>query len=219
MAVAPPWLTTKLPWTSETAAWPQVVPLRPSESIRRPAGMSSGFLKVQPAEAMTGWEALRFSRDSSQRCLMLAGVVGLAFEDGLQGEVAPQFGDVAVVGDDFLALAGADDAVLIEEGDAHDLVEGFDAHRAGVHAQRAADVAGDAFHPLEAADAAAAGDAGEFLQAHARAGGDLAAAVPTVTSENAPPVGWMTAPRMPPSRTNRFEPRPTTRTGMPRSRQ
>ena len=138
--------------------------------------MSSGFLKVQPAEAVTGWEALRFSRDSSQRCLMLAAVSALPLKTACRAKLRRSSGDVAVVGDDLLALAGADDAVLIEEGHAHHLVEGFDAHRAGVHAQRAADVAGDAFHPLEAADAAAAGDAGEFLQAHAGPGGDLAAA-------------------------------------------
>ena len=59
-------------------------------------------------------------------------------------------------------------AVAVDETHADHLTEGLAAHRAGVHAQRAADIPGNAFDPLEAADLRVARGVGEFLLLHAR---------------------------------------------------
>ena len=42
--------------------------------MTRPAGTSSGFLKVQPADAAIGCDILRFSREASQRSLIFTAV-------------------------------------------------------------------------------------------------------------------------------------------------
>src|SRR5262249_33024832 len=65
-------------------------------------------------------------------------------------------------------------AVRIDEADADHLTEGFAAHRAGIHAQGAADVAGDSFEPLEAADLGIARRVGELLLLHPDTGVNLA---------------------------------------------
>ncbi len=66
-------------------------------------------------------------------------------------------------------------AVRIDEADADDLPEGLAAHRAGIHAQRAADISGDALEPLEAADLRVARRDGEFALLHADARADVRA--------------------------------------------
>ena len=78
------------------------------------------------------------------------------------------------MGDHFIALTGADRSILVEEGHAADLIKCFDAHRAGIHAQCAADISWDAFHPFKAADARGRRDAGKFLEPHACTHRDLA---------------------------------------------
>ncbi len=93
---------------------------------------------------------------------VFVGIV-FAFENGLESEVAAELLDVAIVGNDLIAFASADDSVFIEEGDTDDLIKGFDAHRSGVHTQGTSDVSWDAFHPLEATDAVSAGEGGEFF--------------------------------------------------------
>src|SRR5260221_3805013 len=66
--------------------------------------------------------------------------------------------------------------VRIDEAHADDLAERFAAHRAGIHAQSAADVAGNAFEPFEAADLGIARGVGEFLLLHADTRVDFAVA-------------------------------------------
>ena len=63
-------------------------------------------------------------------------------------------------------------SLLIHVADADDLAECLAAHRAGIHAQRAAHLARDALEPLEAGDQRVARRVGEFLLLHARAGDD-----------------------------------------------
>ena len=60
-------------------------------------------------------------------------------------------------------------ALLIDKANADDLAESLAPHRPGIHAQRAADLAGDAFDPLETADQRVARRVGQFLQLHAGA--------------------------------------------------
>ena len=67
-------------------------------------------------------------------------------------------------------------AVRIDEAHAHDLLEGLVAHRARIHPQCAADVAGDALEPLEAADPRIARGVGQLLLLHADARVQLALA-------------------------------------------
>lgn len=96
-------------------------------------------------------------------------IVLFGFESGLEDEIAAKARGVAVLGVEFFARVVADCAVLVECFDGDDVIEHFKAHRAGVHAQRAADVAGDAFHPFEATELGFGGGAGEFFEANARA--------------------------------------------------
>ena len=60
-ALAWPRLMMKLACTSDTQASPTQAFFRPSSSMSLPAGISSGFLKMQPALAPTGWESLRLA--------------------------------------------------------------------------------------------------------------------------------------------------------------
>jgi hypothetical protein len=53
-AEAEPSLTIKLPWISEIRALPIKKFLSPNSSISFPAGISLGFLKIQPALAAIG---------------------------------------------------------------------------------------------------------------------------------------------------------------------
>ena len=76
-AVAPPSLTMKLPCTSETRALPTVKFLKPSSSISFPAGVWSGFLKMQPALAATGWDSRRFCSATAIRASISWGSAGV----------------------------------------------------------------------------------------------------------------------------------------------
>src|SRR5713101_4760036 len=58
---------------------------------------------------------------------------------------------------------------------AHNVLESLCAHRASVHAQAAADRAGNSFHPLESAQARVLSRVGDLLQFRADARGDFIA--------------------------------------------
>lgn len=96
--------------------------------------------------------------------VVFGGVRGAAKDSG-DDEALFELGDVAVVvlnvGEGFFFEA----AIEVDEADGDDLVEGFDAHGAGVHADGAAEIAGDAFHPFEAAEAGVAGGDGDLFEA------------------------------------------------------
>ena len=105
-----------------------------------------------------------FAIDLSQ-----GGVWG-ALEDGGDDETLFKLGHVAVVMLDFGEGFFFEAAVEVDEADGDDLVKGFGAHGSGVHADGSAEVAGDAFHPLEAANLGVAGGAGDFFEAGTGAG-------------------------------------------------
>ena len=92
------------------------------------------------------------------------------------------------------------------------MIESLRAHRAGVHPQAAADFARNSFHPFQPADARGFARIGDLLQFRADTGGDFVSADTSILS-NSPPLGCTTTPRIPPSRTSRFEPRPMTKSG------
>ena len=61
----------------------------------------------------------------------------------------------------------------IEITNAHDVLESLRAHRAGIHAQAAADCARNSFHPFQTAESGRLRRIGDFLQFRADAGRDF----------------------------------------------
>ena len=72
-----------------------------------------------------------------------------------------------------VSLFGVQVSFGIEIPNLRDVIESLAAHRARIHPQRAADISGNAFHPLEAADLRVARGVRELLLLHADARGDL----------------------------------------------
>ena len=68
---------------------------------------------------------------------------------------------------------GKNISVLIAEADANHLIEGLNAHRAGIHSESATEVSRDALHPLKASDPSRAGESGELFEFHSHSGGNF----------------------------------------------
>ena len=101
---------------------------------------------------------------------------GGAFEHGGDDVTLFKLGHAAVVVGDLGERLFLDAAVGVDEADADDLVEGFAAHRACIHADGAAEIAGDALHPFKTANACIARGAGDFFEPCSRACGNEVAA-------------------------------------------
>lgn len=96
--------------------------------------------------------------------VVFGGIRGAA-QDGGDNEALFELGDIAVVVLDVGEGLFFEAAIEVDEADGDDLVEGFDAHGTGVHANGAAEITRDAFHPFEAAEAGVAGSDGDFFEA------------------------------------------------------
>src|SRR6266404_5649433 len=68
----------KFPCTCDTRAFPTREFFRPNSSTSFPAGMLSGFLKMQPALLAIGCVVRRFSCDSRKRLSIIARSAGCA---------------------------------------------------------------------------------------------------------------------------------------------
>ena len=128
---------------------------------------------MQPALDSRGWEVRRFCIEALEQSLDLLRRARVADEGRGDRVVFLQRAAVPVVHVHLRRRLHVKIAVRIDEAHAHDLPKRLAAHRAGVHAQRAADIAGDALEPLEAADLRVARGVGELLLLHADARDDL----------------------------------------------
>ena len=103
---------------------------------------------------------------------MSACVLGQPWKTAGEREDFFQRGHVTVMHFQFGRRFLGDFSVGIDATQSFDLIESLDAHCACVHPQAAADLAGDALHPLETADAMLRREAADLLQFNARARGD-----------------------------------------------
>ena len=130
---------------------------------------------MHPALAAMGCDVLRLLDERSSSRWISAVRARATRESGRERERFFQRRHVAVMDFQFgRRFLGDRRRSASTQRNAHDLIESLHAHRAGVHAQAAADLAGNAFHPLETADPVLRRRAAELLQPDARARGDFA---------------------------------------------
>ncbi len=174
-AVAPPSLTMKFPCTSETRAGAdrkifqaqfidQFTPRGSAPGLEDAAGARRGGLR-RPALVRVGLQLFVDLIPGTRRTLQPRG----------DGNVGLEMGDAAVMNFHVGLLHLVDMAEEIDAADAFDHLHRPALHRAGIHAQCAAHIAGNAFHELESAEVVLARIGDDLLEPRTRADGDVLA--------------------------------------------